>query len=265
MHDINSLLETMRRLRQPETGCPWDIEQDFSSVAPYTIEEAYEVADAIDRGDMHDLKDELGDLLFQIIFHAQMASEAGEFDFADVVDHLDRKLIRRHPHVFADVTTRDKDELEQQWEQHKQKERQNKTMQPEASALDGITSALPALRWSQKIQKRAAGTGFDWPDIRPVFDKLEEELGELKDEIGIEDNADRILDEFGDVMFVCVNLAMHLDINAEQSLRHANNKFITRFTAMEQLMQQEGKQFSDLTLEQMEAYWQRVKKALVRK
>ena len=260
MNNIEKLLEIMAALRHPENGCPWDIEQDFSSIAPYTIEEAYEVADAIERGDMAELKDELGDLLFQVVFYAQMASERGLFDFNDVVRAINDKLVRRHPHVFGDDNTTDKAELERQWEQHKQQERDSKSEQ--AGALDGIAATLPALRWSQKLQKRAASTGFDWPDIAPVFDKLEEELQELKAEIGRADNQARILDEYGDVLFVCVNLAKHLRLNAEQALRHANRKFIERFTLMEQLIQQDDTVFDDLTLEQMEQYWQLAKQQL---
>ena len=260
MNDIEKLLEIMTALRHPDNGCPWDIDQDFSSIVPYTIEEAYEVADAIERDDMSELKDELGDLLFQVVFYAQMASEQGLFDFHDVVQGINAKLVRRHPHVFGDNTTTDKAELEQQWEQHKQQERDSKP--DHAGALAGIATTLPALRWSQKLQKRAASTGFDWPDIAPVFDKLEEELLELKAEIGESDNQARILDEYGDVLFVCVNLAMHLKINAEQALRHANRKFIDRFNLMEQLIHCDGTSFDDLTLEQMEQYWQRAKQQL---
>ena len=260
MNNIEKLLEIMATLRHPDKGCPWDIEQDFSSIAPYTIEEAYEVADAIERGDMAELKDELGDLLFQVVFYAQMASERGLFDFNDVVRGINDKLVRRHPHVFGDDNTTDKAELERQWEQHKQQERDSKSGQ--AGTLAGIAATLPALRWSQKLQKRAASTGFDWPDIAPVFDKLEEELQELKAEIGQADNQARILDEYGDVLFVCVNLAKHLRLNAEQALRHANRKFISRFSLMEQLIQQDGASFDDLTLEQMEQYWQQAKQQL---
>jgi ATP diphosphatase len=257
MSEINKLLDIMSALREPETGCPWDIEQDFASVVTYTIEEAYEVADAIERGDMSELKDELGDLLFQVVFHAQMAQEQGDFCFDDVVKSINDKLTRRHPHVFGDEQVESMQQLEKRWQQHKQKERDGKD--GSSKTLDGIASALPALRWSQKIQQRAAATGFDWPDIAPVFEKLEEEVAELKQEIALQDNHARIMDELGDVLFVCVNLAMHLEVNAEQAMRHANKKFISRFTAMETLMQDEGAQLADLTLEQMEEYWQKTK------
>jgi ATP diphosphatase len=265
MQAINQLIEIMQALRDKQTGCPWDIEQDFRSISPYTIEEAYEVADAIERNDMADLKDELGDLLFQVIFHAQMAKEQGAFDFADVVTAINEKLVRRHPHVFADEQVENKRQLAERWEQHKQNERDNKSDKESVSVLDGIASTLPALRWSQKIQKRAARTGFDWPNISPVFDKLEEELAELKAEIGRPDNQERIIDEYGDVLFVCVNLAMHLDINAEESMRYASRKFIGRFQTMERLILQDNKSFDDLSLEQMEAYWQKSKQVLAAK
>lgn len=263
MQEIERLLDVMKALREPETGCPWDQEQSFETIAPYTIEEAYEVADAIERNDMRDLKDELGDLLFQVVYHAQMANEEGEFDFADVVAGLNEKLIRRHPHVFGDEQVKNKQHLEQRWEQHKQAERDHKNKNK--SELSGIASSLPALRWSHKLQKRAASSGFDWPNITPVFDKLDEEVGELKAEIAHTNNQQRILDEFGDVLFVCVNLAMHLELNAEQALRHANRKFISRFTMMEQLLNKDNKQLSDCGLDELEQYWQKSKTQLARR
>lgn len=264
MQEIEQLQTIMKALRDPVNGCPWDIEQDFSTIAPYTVEEAYEVADAIERNDMEDLKSELGDLLFQVIYHSRMAEEAGEFVFQDVVNQINEKLVRRHPHVFADEKVEDLKQLGQRWEQHKQQERDKKNGKENCnnSVLNGITSALPALRWSHKIQKRAAATGFDWPDLNPVFEKLDEELAELKAEIAQQNNQTRILDEFGDVLFVCVNLAMHLDINAEQALRYANRKFISRFSMMEQLMISDDRKFDDCNLEQMEVYWQKSKQVL---
>jgi len=261
---MQKLLQIMSDLRHPDTGCPWDIEQDFASIAAYTVEEAYEVTDAIERNDMHDLKDELGDLLFQVVYHAQMAQEQGAFDFSDVVAGISDKLIRRHPHVFADVKIDDKEQLAQRWEQHKKQERTDKD--DKVGVLGGIASTMPALRWSHKIQKRAAATGFDWPDVEPVFAKLDEELTELKVEIAQDDasgeNSAKILDEFGDVMFVCVNLGQHLQVDAEQALRHANHKFISRFTTMERLMADEGVNFEQLSLQQMEVYWDRSKQVL---
>jgi len=263
MQEIEQLKDIMKALRDPDNGCPWDIEQDFSSVAPYTIEEAYEVADAIERDDMEDLKSELGDLLFQVIFHAQMADEKGLFNLEDVVNQVNEKLVRRHPHVFADEKVESSTQLEHRWEQHKHEERKIKSENDKADpgTFDGIASTMPALKWSHKIQKRAARTGFDWPEIWPVFEKLEEELAELKDEIVHEDNYERIQDEFGDVLFVCVNIAMHIGVDAEKSLRHANRKFMSRFNAMEKLIGADDKRFTDCSLEQMEEYWQIAKKA----
>lgn len=264
MQEIERLKDIMKSLRDPEKGCPWDIKQDFSSVVPYTIEEAYEVADAIERDDMADLKGELGDLLFQVIFHSQLADEKGLFNFEDVVNQINEKLVRRHPHVFEDEKVESEEHLAQRWEQHKHEERKDKSEKEKSAhkTFDGIASTMPALKWSHKIQKRAARTGFDWPDIWPVFEKLEEEVAELKAEIGHEENYERIMDEFGDVLFVCVNIAMHIDVDAEKSLRHANRKFMSRFIMMEQLMGSDGKQFDDCDLEQMEAYWQQAKRKL---
>lgn len=249
----------MRALRDPKTGCPWDIEQDFKSISAYTIEEAYEVADAIDRSDMHDLKDELGDLLFQVVFHSQMADENKDFCFTDVVEAINDKLVRRHPHVFAGESRENKEQLNEAWEQHKHQERNNK--QQTSSALDGIAASLPALRWAEKIQKRAARTGFDWDELKPVFEKLDEEINELKQEVGVEDNQTRIADELGDILFSCVNLSRHLHVNPEQALRDANRKFISRFTVVEQLVQKDGRVMDDCSIEELEAYWRKAKKA----
>jgi len=257
MRELDKLLQIMRDLRDPENGCPWDIEQSFDTIKAYTIEEAYEVADAIERKDMTELRSELGDLLFQVVFHAQMASEQGLFDFNDIVESINHKMIRRHPHVFADEQVESHEHLAERWEQHKQAEREDK--QDSHSALSGVTSALPALQWSQKLQKRAMRTGFDWPDVEPVFDKLNEEVAELREEISREDNHQRILDEYGDILFVCANLGLHLKVNAEEAMRHANRKFISRFTLMEQLAREDGVVFEELGLEQMEAYWQKAK------
>ncbi len=228
MKEIEKLLQIMSDLRNPESGCPWDIGQNFKSIAAYTVEEAYEVADAIERDDMADLKNELGDLLFQVVFHAQMASENRQFDFVDVVNEINNKLIRRHPHVFADNKTTDEAELNRQWEKHKKAERGEKSQQHK-SYLDGIAAAMPALRWSEKLQKRAAHHGFDWDNVAPVFDKLDEEIGELKAEILIEDNQQKIADEMGDVLFASVNLSRHLGVDPEQALRDSNRKFISTF------------------------------------
>jgi ATP diphosphatase len=261
---IDSLLEIMVALRDPEKGCPWDIEQTFKTISAYTIEEAYEVADAIERMDMHDLKDELGDLLFQVVFHAHMAEELGEFNFDDVARAISEKLVRRHPHVFGDEVAGSHEELHRAWEQQKKNERQAKELEHK-SVLDGIASTMPALRWSSKLQKRAAHHGFDWEDVAPVFDKLQEEIGELKAEIEHENNQERIADELGDILFACVNLSRHLDVNPEQALRDSNIKFISRFTVVEQLLQQDGRVMDDCSVEELEDYWEKAKAVLAAK
>ena len=270
MQELEKLLQIMADLRDPDDGCPWDIEQTFKSISAYTVEEAYEVADAIERDDMKDLKNELGDLLFQVVFHAQMASEQNKFNFVDVVNEINNKLIRRHPHVFGDDKTRDEAKLYSDWEKHKKKERaqksqsdqdQNNKTQPEESNshLDGIASAMPALRWSEKLQKRAAHHGFDWQSIKPVFDKLNEEIEELKVEIDHQDNQQRITDEMGDILFASVNLSRHLGVNPEQALRDSNRKFISRFNIVEQLLEKDGKEMEDCSVEELEDYWQKAK------
>jgi len=263
MQEIYKLLKIMADLRDPESGCPWDIKQSFESIAAYTVEEAYEVADAIERNDMDDLKNELGDLLFQVVFHAQMASENNRFDFIDVVNEINDKLVRRHPHVFAEKNTKSEEELNRDWEKHKKKERAEKVQQQvRKSHLDGIASAMPALRWSEKLQKRAAHHGFDWDDIAPVFDKLNEEIGELKAEIVHQDNQQRITDEMGDILFASVNLARHLGVNPEQALRDSNRKFISRFEIVEQLLDKEDKAMEDCSVDVLEGYWQQAKKLI---
>jgi ATP diphosphatase len=269
MQELQKLLKIMADLRDPENGCPWDVEQSFDSIAAYTVEEAYEVADAIERKDMDDLKNELGDLLFQVVFHAQMASENNQFDFIDVVNEINNKLVRRHPHVFGDDKTKDAAKLYSDWEKHKKKERAQKSLsagrqneKQHSSHLDGIASAMPALRWSEKLQKRAAHHGFDWDDIQPVFDKLNEEIGELKAEAVIKDNQQRITDEMGDILFASVNLSRHLGVNPEQALRDSNQKFISRFTVVEQLLQEDGKQMEDCSVAVLEEYWLKAKKHL---
>lgn len=260
-NQIDNLLDIMAALRDPDNGCPWDIEQTFKTISAYTIEEAYEVADAIERMDMHDLKDELGDLLFQVVFHAHMASEQEAFNFEDVASAISDKLIRRHPHVFGEDKVKDKQALNEAWEQHKKDERHAKQHQ-QKSVLDGIASTMPALRWSSKLQKRAAHHGFDWDDVAPVFDKLQEEIGELKAEIVHENNQERIADELGDILFACVNLSRHLDVNPEQALRDSNIKFISRFTVVEQLLQADDRLMDDCSVEELEAYWQKAKRLI---
>ncbi len=258
---IDRLIEIMAALRDPERGCPWDIEQTFKTISAYTIEEAYEVADAIERMDMHDLKDELGDLLFQVVFHARMAQEQGEFGFADVAEAISEKLVRRHPHVFGDEVAGSHEELHRAWEQQKKSERQARPRE-QKSLLDGIASTMPALRWSSKLQKRAAHHGFDWDEVAPVFDKLHEEIDELKAEIVHQDNQERIADELGDILFACVNLARHLDVNPEQALRDSNLKFMKRFQVMEQLLSDDGRVMDDCSVDVLEDYWQKAKNLL---
>ena len=260
--NIQTLLQIMARLRDPQGGCPWDLEQDFASIAPYTVEEAYEVADAIDRNDLPDLKDELGDLLLQVVFHAQMASEQGAFDFGDVVASISNKMIRRHPHIFGNAEVSDADEVLANWDQIKRSERAAKGEQDD-SALAGISRGLPEWLRATKLQSRAARTGFDWPDAVPVLDKLREEIDELQAEFELAaagaDNQVRLQEELGDVLFVCANLARHAKVDSGTALRHANHKFERRFRAMEALAAAQGNAMSQLDLQQQEALWQQVK------
>ena len=253
---IARLLAIMARLRDRETGCPWDIEQDFDSIAPYTIEEAYEVADAIARADMDHLREELGDLLLQVVYHAQMASEAGHFDFAEVVRGISDKMVRRHPHVFG-TESRDKSAADQtrDWERIKAAERSARA----ASALDGVAAGLPALTRAVKLQARAARVGFDWPDAAAVLDKIAEETAELVEAREAGDPARRT-EEYGDLMFVMANLARHLDIDPEAALRAANAKFTRRFHAVEAGLAAEGRRPEEATLAEMDALWDRVKR-----
>lgn len=260
---FDQLVEIMARLRDPETGCPWDIKQDFASIAPYTIEEAYEVLDAIEAGNMDDLRDELGDLLLQVVFHSQMAKEAGHFTIDDVAGAINDKMVRRHPHVFAGASERDAESQTLAWEAQKAAERAQKAKKSgieakPASALDGVALALPALTRSEKIQKRAARVGFDWDKTETIFDKLSEETTEVREAIGSGDR-DAMEDEVGDLLFVVSNLARHLKIDPEQALRRANGKFERRFRAMEVEATQDGVAFASLPIEAQEAYWQQVK------
>ena len=245
---IDQLLAIMARLRDPVDGCDWDLAQDFTTIAPYTIEEAYEVADAIARDDMADLRDELGDLLFQVVFHARMAEEAGHFSFNDVAQAISTKMIARHPHVFADAGGT---MSEARWEDLKASERSAKGAE---SAMDGVAIALPALLRSEKLQKRAARVGFEWHDVKGPREKLAEELAEL--EAASED--ERLM-EAGDVLFVAVNIVRRYGVDAEQALQASNAKFERRFREMERLTAADGKEFAQLSLEQQEAYWQAVK------
>ncbi|MAP94480.1 MAG: nucleoside triphosphate pyrophosphohydrolase [Ponticaulis sp.] len=257
---MNQLLEVMKRLRTPETGCPWDLEQTFESIAPYTIEEAYEVTDAIERNDLADLKSELGDLLFQVVFHSQIATEQDQFAFDDVAQAITNKMIERHPHVFGDSDMRDSDQQTIAWEQQKAEERKRQAKSGEdVSALDGVAGTLPAMIRSQKLQKRAARVGFDWPSATDVLEKCDEELAELKEAI-LADDTNHIEEELGDLMFVMVNLCRKLDADAEQVLKNANTKFIGRFKAMEQLAREKGQSFAELSLQDQESLWQDVKR-----
>ena len=260
--NIDKLLEIMTRLRDPENGCPWDVEQNFTSIAPYTIEEAYEVDEAIRENDMEALCDELGDLLLQVVFHAEMAREAGHFDFNDVVDSISEKMVRRHPHVFADLKIKDADQQNKAWEIQKASERaaqagKNKTA---PSALDGVAMALPALMRAEKIQKRAARVGFDWRETGPVIEKIAEELAEIDDARSGSDGGNNNLSmECGDLLFSCVNLIRHLAVDAETALRDSNAKFENRFRHLESIARTEDKQISEMDLEQLDQIWRRVK------
>ena len=251
---IERLLHIMRRLRDPLTGCPWDIEQTFASISPYTIEEAYEVADAIDRGDMNDLKGELGDLLLQTVYHTAIGEEGGLFTFQSVADAISDKMVARHPHVFGDQS-RDKSSDQQtiDWEAIKATERANAD---QTRALDGVALGLPALTRAVKLQKRAARVGFDWPEIDQVLDKVREEILELTEA----DNPKHQHEEFGDLMFVMANLARHMKIDPEQSLRDANYKFYRRFNSIEDKLHAKGSAPARSNLAEMDALWDEVKR-----
>jgi MazG family protein len=253
---IAKLIEVMAALRDPQGGCPWDLEQNFATIAPYTIEEAYEVADAIERGELGELRDELGDLLFQVAFHARLAEEQGAFNFDDVVAAIVEKMIRRHPHVFADEQVADAEAQSHAWEQLKAKERREKSQH---SLLDGVALGLPALARAEKLQKRAARAGFDWPEITPVFHKIHEEIEEVRAELDSDDHQ-ALHDEIGDLLFACVNLARHAGVDAEQALRSANTKFVRRFRYVEEALNTEGSSVEEAGLEQMDALWDEAKR-----
>ena len=264
-NDIRQLLEIMARLRTPVTGCPWDLEQDFSTIAPYTIEEAYEVADAIDRNDLPALKDELGDLLLQVVFHARMAEEQGAFAFADVVAAICDKMVRRHPHEFGDASFADADAQTASWEAIKRAEREA-AGEDDASALAGISRGLPEWQRAIKLQDRAARVGFDWPGPQPVIDKLHEEIDEARAEFAAvaADPGDagaraRLQEELGDLLFVAANLARHAKVDVGAALRGANHKFERRFRMMESLAAADGVRLQDLPLEAQDRYWDRAK------
>lgn len=275
-YTIDDLKTLMARLRDPDTGCPWDTRQTFRTIVPHTLEEAYEVADAIDREDYPHLEDELGDLLFQVIFYSQMGKEQSHFDFDSVVDNLVRKLVRRHPHVFPEGTLDsrvdpdnrpDEAEIKASWERIKAEERALKPDKPTdsgtASRLDGIARTLPAMVRAEKLQRRAASHGFDWPDVEPVFDKLHEEIDELKeawyDARSGAGPEEAVEDELGDLLFVCVNLARFMKVNPEQALNSTNHKFEARFRAIEEHLRREGRDLDGESLEALDAVWQTVK------
>ena len=260
MENTRRLLEIMAQLRHPETGCPWDLQQDFASLIPYTIEEAYEVAEAAERGDVDDLREELGDLLLQVVFHSRIAEERGDFDFEAVADAIASKLVRRHPHVFGDRAFTTDEERHRFWEDSKRIERQEKgKTEPAESVLGQIPLDLPALMTAQKLQKRAARHGFDWPDIEPVFDKLHEELDELKAACKAGDEPN-IREELGDLLFVIANIARHLEVDAEACLRAGNAKFTRRFRHIEQRVAEAGASLTDHTLAELDAYWDEAKR-----
>jgi ATP diphosphatase len=259
MDQITRLLDIMARLRDPAQGCPWDQVQTFATIAPYTIEEAYEVADAIARNDMAALPDELGDLLFQVVYHARMAEEAGLFAFNDVARAISDKMVRRHPHVFGDAAARDAAAQTAAWEAQKAAERRARD---EHGALAGVPVALPALTRAEKLTKRAARVGFDWPDAPAVLDKLDEEIAELRAELPDADPA-RLADELGDMLFVMANLARKLGLDPETCLRGANEKFYRRFTAVERRLAEQGRTPGETSLGEMEGLWQEVKKEVL--
>ena len=259
--NIDKLITVMARLRHPTEGCPWDVEQTFETIVPYTIEEAYEVADAVDRRDMAALRDELGDLLLQVVFHSRMAEEQDDFAFDDVAGAIADKLVRRHPHVFGDTKDGDKVAVRETWETLKAAERADRAAKDgrQASVLDDVPAAFPALMRAEKLQKRAARVGFDWPDIAPVLEKLMEELGELKSEIDGGGSPERVAEEAGDLLFSCVNLLRHLKVDPEAALRGANAKFERRFRAIETALAVENRQPTDADLAELEVLWQRAK------
>lgn len=259
MKNTRRLLDIMARLRDPDSGCPWDLKQDFASLLPYTLEEAYEVADAIERGDYADLRDELGDLLLQVAFHARVAEERQLFDFEDVATAICDKLLRRHPHVFEGKTFDNDAARLQFWENSKLAEQREKTGVEPEGALSGVAACLPALMRAQKLQKRAARHGFDWTEIEPVFAKVEEELAETREAFTSGDRR-HIEEEIGDLLFVTVNLARHLQVDAEAALRAGNRKFASRFAYIENRLKAQGRTLADASPEEMEALWEEAKR-----
>jgi len=267
--NINDLIGIMAALRTPVTGCPWDLEQSFDTIAPYTIEEAYEVADAIERGDISDLRDELGDLLLQVVFHARLAEEQGSFQFEDVVHAITSKLIRRHPHVFGNLQNLTPEEVKGLWADIKAQEKADKLAERKAAGLEAtsenaslladIPYNLPALIRAEKLQAKASKVGFDWNDARLVLEKIREETGEIEDALASKDQTN-IEEEIGDLLFVVANLARHLSVNPEDALRKANLKFVRRFNYIENNMKLLGKDIKDANLEEMEHFWNEARK-----
>lgn len=268
MYQLDDLLHLMARLRDPQHGCPWDLKQNYATIVPYTLEEAYEVADAIERGDFEHLPGELGDLLFQVVYYSQMAKEEGRFEFAQVVDGITAKLIRRHPHVFPDgdlygapdAAKLEEAAVKQRWEELKAEERAEKAAAPEQlSLLDDVPAALPALSRAAKLQKRAAQVGFDWPEALPVVDKVREELDEVLEAMS-ENDAEAVAEEIGDLLFVVSNLARHLKVDPEAALRAANGKFERRFRHIEQALREAGRPIENCSLDELDALWGEAKK-----
>ena len=269
MYKLDDLLHLMARLRDPQHGCPWDLRQDYASIVPHTLEEAYEVADAIAKRDFPQLRDELGDLLFQVVYYSQLGREDGHFDFAQVVDGITRKLVRRHPHVFPDgdlhgpldLPRLDEATIKRRWEEIKAEERAEKAAAPEQlSLLDDVPAALPALSRAAKLQKRAANVGFDWADAAPVVAKIQEELDEVREAMA-NGQAAQVAEELGDLLFVMVNLARHLRVDAEDALRQANAKFERRFRYIEDALKAQGRSPQEASLAEMDALWDAAKVA----
>ena len=267
MYQLDDLLHLMARLRDPQYGCPWDLQQDYASIVPHTLEEAYEVADAIAKRDFPQVRDELGDLLFQVVYYSQLGREDGHFDFAQVVDGITRKLVRRHPHVFPDgdlhgpldLPRLDEATIKRRWEEIKAEERAEKATAPEQlSLLDDVPAALPALSRAAKLQKRAANVGFDWADATPVVAKIQEELDEVREAMA-NGQAAQVAEEVGDLLFVMVNLARHLRVDAEDALRQANAKFERRFRYIEDALKAQGRRPQEASLEEMDALWDAAK------
>ncbi len=263
LRNIKSLLEIMARLRAPQGGCPWDLEQTYDTIAPYTLEEAYEVADAIERKDFKSLKDELGDLLFQVVYYTQMALEDGHFNFADVLQNVCEKMIRRHPHVFGDANVETAEGQTLAWEEMKAKERSKpgEGGDERQRTLSGLPLALPALVRAVKLQRRAARVGFDWPSSREVLDKINEEMLELSNELAADPESPKVAEELGDLLFVYANLSRHLGVDAEETLRAANAKFERRFAFIEDRLHEQGRKPSDADLEEMDNLWNEAKKS----